>query len=163
MLDHGDSVKLRMGDDEERELGREKVIAAAHRITNDEDGAPFALIDKRRVPALPLVAAALDVDVDKLRPAQALAALREFDIELVAPREFPADLDDSAEKDDIVRFGPELERALSRLRGHWVALRSGQIVADDVDLAAVLGNIGTASSTVLFVPKTGVIAPPDGR
>ncbi|WIB67434.1 hypothetical protein DEI93_16010 [Curtobacterium sp. MCBD17_035] len=149
-----ETVNVRLRDDRDVSLTREALKRALEQMSDRGRNFTFTTNDEGRVEALRLVAEALGVEVEELRPTQALAALQELDLptEEAGSDSHPATSEDETIADLRQVFGRELHR----LRGRWVAIQSGRVIADDVDLAGVLRVTGSEVATVLYVPANGV-------
>jgi hypothetical protein len=156
---------LRLQSGEPALLKKSDLLEVAAALPDGQGDPPFAIVGGKRLPALTLIGEALQVDVKQLRPAQALAALREFDLPV---GDAPTPVTDTVSLNDDnagfrSEFDPMLDRALRRLRGRWVAVQSGAVLADASDLTTLLRETGERSATVLFVPRNGAInSMPDG-
>lgn len=139
--------------------------AEAELADPDDDTRTLAEIDNRRFDPVTLVALALAVPPDLIRARPALQALAELDVHLVGytqtkrretaerePYEEPPEQQPPSHDFGLEDVSPELGRKLQRKRGRWVAIRNGNLVADDETLHGVLSAAQGSQVTVLFVP-----------
>ncbi len=110
-----------------------------------------------------LVAKALNVGADLIRPRLAFRALQDLKmhiedgVRIVAPKDDGADEFVETDLETVggerVDVTPDLALELQRRRGRWVAARDGYIVADSESLSSLLEDVGRLEVTVLYVPQ----------
>jgi hypothetical protein len=165
------AVDVPLADGTTESLSRERLFNAARTIepmpAEEHDRAEVTWAGTR-YDALELVAHALGVGEDLVRPRAALRALAELDPDAESgggeiathgskepPEEYNEPTGDETEvtagelSDDLT---PDVFRRLQRWPGMWVAIRGGQVIEADEALNPLLERLEDSSATVMYVP-----------